>query len=174
MASALSGDQAARILDIAGIVVNRNTIPGDKNSADPSGIRLGTPWITQRGFNEKTTRELTDIMADVLLACAPYAVDTVRKGRARRAKIDFNLLNDAKLRVRKLAKTAGIDFEYEKSKYPHFYYIDDTSKSGAFELSGDRVRQVLDYATSADLSALKKGRSMTTRSQLPGASSAVC
>ena len=34
---ALSGDQAARILDIVGIVVNRNTIPGDKNSADPSG-----------------------------------------------------------------------------------------------------------------------------------------
>ena len=29
----LSGDQAARILDIVGVVVNRNTIPGDKNSA---------------------------------------------------------------------------------------------------------------------------------------------
>ncbi len=73
---ALTGDQAARILDIVGIVVNRNTIPGDKNSLDPSGIRLGTPWITQRGFKEKETRELTDIMADVLLACAPHAVDT--------------------------------------------------------------------------------------------------
>jgi glycine hydroxymethyltransferase len=163
----LSGDQAARILDIVGIVVNRNTIPGDKNSADPSGIRLGTPWITQRGFNEKTTRELTDIMADVILACAPYAVDTVRKGRARRAKIDFNILNDAKMRVRKLAKNAGIDYEYEKSKYPHFYYLDDTSKSGAFELSGERVRQVLDYATSADLSALKKGKSVTTSIATP-------
>ena len=46
----LSGDQAARILDIVGVVVNRNTIPGDKNSIDPSGIRMGTPWITQRGF----------------------------------------------------------------------------------------------------------------------------
>src|SRR5512147_3240166 len=105
----LSGDQAARILDIVGIVVNRNTIPGDRNSADPSGIRLGTPWITQRGFNEKMTRELTDIMADVLLACAPHAVDTVRKGRQRRAKVDFNVLNAAKVKVRKLAENAGID-----------------------------------------------------------------
>jgi len=96
----LTGDQAARILDIVGIVVNRNTIPGDKNSRDPSGIRLGTPWITQRGFREKETRELTDIMADVLLACAPHAVDTVRKGRQRRAKLDFNVLHDARLRVR--------------------------------------------------------------------------
>src|SRR5574339_823477 len=79
--TALSGDQAARILDLAGIVGNRNTIPGDKNSMDPSGLRLGTPWITQRGFNEKTTRQVADIMADVLLACAPHSEDTVRKGR---------------------------------------------------------------------------------------------
>src|SRR5512133_3589497 len=162
---ALSGDQAARILDLVGIVVNRNTIPGDKNSKDPSGIRLGTPWITQRGFNERTTRDLTDIMADVLLACAPHAVDTVRKGRQRRAKVDFSVLNDARLRVRKLAEKAGIDFKYKKSGYPHFYYIDDKLKAkdnAVFELSGSRVRQVLDYAASSDLSALKKKQSQPT------------
>jgi glycine hydroxymethyltransferase len=167
---ALSGDQAARILDIVGIVVNRNTIPGDKNSRDPSGIRLGTPWITQRGFDEKDTRELTDIMADVLLGCAPHAVDTVHKGRQRRAKIDFNLLNDAKLRVRKLAEKAGIDYKYKKSGYPHFYYLDDkikTKDDAVFELTGQRVRQVLDYAVSSDLSALKKGESQATRIATP-------
>ena len=166
----LSGDQAARILDIAGIVVNRNTIPGDKNSRDPSGIRLGTPWITQRGFKEKETRELTDIMADVLLACAPHAVDTVRKGRQRRAKIDFNVLNDAKLHVLRLAEKAGLDFKYKKSGYPHFYYIDDKIKAkdnAVFELTGRRVRQVLDYAVSSDLSALGKGQSQATTIATP-------
>jgi glycine hydroxymethyltransferase len=167
---ALSGDQAARILDIVGIVVNRNTIPGDKNSRDPSGIRLGTPWITQRGFDEKDTRELADIIADVLLACASYAVDTPRKGRQRHAKIDFNILNDAKLRVRKLAEKAGIDYQYQKSGYPHFYYIDDKIKAkddAVFALTGKRVRQVLDYATSSDLSALKPGQSQATRIATP-------
>jgi len=156
----LTGDQAARILDIVGIVVNRNTIPGDKNSADPSGIRMGTPWITQRGFTEKTSRELADIMADVLLACAPHAVDTPHKGRVKRAKLDFNVLNDAKLRVRKLASAAGIDFKFKKSGYPHFYFVDDKSTTGVFELSGQRVRQVLDYAVSCDMSLLKKGKSL--------------
>ena len=163
----LSGDQASRILDIVGVVVNRNTIPGDKNSMDPSGIRLGTPWITQRGFDEKKTRQLADIMSDVLLACAPHSVDTVKKGKQRRAKLDFNVLNTAKLKVRKLAESAGIDFKVEKSKYPHFYYIDDKSKSSVFELRGQRVSQVLDYATSSDLSALKKNKSMATTIATP-------
>ena len=163
----LSGDQASRILDIAGVVVNRNTIPGDKNALDPSGIRLGTPWITQRGFNEKMTRELADIMADVLLACAPHSVDTVKKGKQRRAKIDFNVLNVAKLRVRKLTEKAGIDFKYKKSGYPHYYFIDDKSTNGVFELSGQRVRQMLDFAVSSDLSALAKGKVQTTEISTP-------
>ena len=68
----LSGDKAARILDVVGIVVNRNTIPGDTNALDPSGIRLGTPWITQRGFDEEKSRHLADIIADVLLAATPH------------------------------------------------------------------------------------------------------
>jgi glycine hydroxymethyltransferase len=165
--SRLTGDQAARILDIAGVVVNRNTIPGDKNSVDPSGIRMGTPWITQRGFTEKTSRDLADVMADVLLACAPHSVDTPRHGRQRRAKLDFNVFNDAKLRVRKLAAAAGIDFKFKKSGYPHFYFIDDKSTSGAFELSGSRVRQMLDYAASSDLSFLKKGKSQETSIATP-------
>src|SRR5688500_1490325 len=166
----LSGDQAARILDIVGIVVNRNTIPGDKNSKDPSGIRLGTPWITQRGFKEKETRDLTDIMADVLLACAPHAADPGRHRRQRRAKLDFNVLNDARLHVRKLAEKAGIDFKYKKSGYPHFYYIDDKLKAkdnAVLELTGQRVRQVLDYAVSSDLSALTKGQSQATTIATP-------
>ena len=163
----LSGDQAARILDLVGIVVNRNTIPGDKNSADPSGVRLGTPWITQRGFNEAKTRQLADIMADVLLACAPHSVDTPRQGRVRRAKLDFETANTARLKVRKLAQAAGIDFAYKKSSYPHFYYIDDKSTTGAFNLTGPRVRQMLDYATSSDLTAVKRGKAQTTRIATP-------
>jgi glycine hydroxymethyltransferase len=106
-------------------------------------------------------------MADVLLACAPHSVDTPHKGRVRRAKLDFNVLNDAKLRVRKLAEKAGIDFKYKKSGYPHFYYIDDKSTSGVFELQGKRVRQVLDYAVSNDLSSFKKGQAQATSIATP-------
>ncbi len=171
--TSLSGDQAARILDLVGIVTNRNTIPGDKNSRDPSGIRLGTPWITQRGFDEAKTRQLGDIIADVLLAAAPHSVDTPHKGRVRRAKVPFNVLEDARNRVRQLAESAGIDFEASQHGYPHFYYLDDKPKQknghSTFEISGHRVRQVLDYVLSSDLSALEPGKSQPTRLVTPNA-----
>ena len=160
--TALSGDYASRILDIVGVVVNRNTIPGDKSAMDPSGIRLGTPWITQRGFDEAKSRQLADIIADVLLACQPFSVETVRKGKARRAKLDFNALNEAKIKIRDLALSAGIDFEPSEHGYPHFYYLDDKATSGVFDLKGTRVRQFLDYSVGTDLTALKPGSSAPT------------
>jgi glycine hydroxymethyltransferase len=163
----LSGDQAARILDLAGIVVNRNTIPGDKSTLAPSGIRLGTPWITQRGFDEEKSRQLADIIADVLLAAAPHSVLSARRKPQRRAKVDFNILEEAKLRVRSLAQAAGIDFEPTTHGYPHFYYIDDKATTGVFELTGGRVRQFLDYVLSSDLSALKPGKSQATKLVTP-------
>ncbi len=167
--TALSGDYASRILDIAGVALNRNTIPGDKSALDPSGIRLGTPWITQRGFDEARSRQLADVIADVLLACKPYSVETVRKGAARRAKIDFNVLNEAKTKIRDLALSVGMDFEPSEHGYPHFYYLDDKTTSGVFELKGPRVRQFLDYAVSSDLSALKPASAQATLLHAPGA-----
>ena len=165
--TSLSGDQAARILDLAGIVVNRNTIPGDKSAFDPSGIRLGTPWITQRGFDEEKSRQLADIIADVLLAAAPHAVPSAKGKTQRRAKVDFNVLNEACLRVRNLAQEAGIDFEPTMHGYPHFYFIDDQATTGVFDLTGERVRQFLDYTVASDLSALPPGKSQVTKMLTP-------
>lgn len=163
----LSGDQAARILDIAGIVVNRNTIPGDKNSLDPSGIRLGTPWITQRGFDEAKSAQLANLISDLLLACAPHSVDTVRKGKARRAKVDFKVFNDVKNKVRALAESSATDYSGDKHEYPHYYFVDDKASSGNYQLSGKRVRQFLDFLVHDDMSQLKIGSHMRTSASTP-------
>src|SRR5690606_10391035 len=104
----LSGDMAARILDLAGIVANRNTIPGDPSALRASGVRLGTPWITQRGFREAEIDRLGDIIADLLQACIPFSY-TGRKRAEPRAKVDFEALQRAKLAVRELADSVGID-----------------------------------------------------------------
>ncbi len=85
----LMGDVAARILDLAGIVLNRNTIPGDRSARNPSGIRLGTPWVTQRGFRTPEIKELAQLIARALEACSPYAF-AGRQGPVYRAKVNFD------------------------------------------------------------------------------------
>ena len=163
--TALSGDMAARILDLAGIVVNRNAIPGDRSALNPSGIRLGTPWITQRGFKEKESEELAEIIADVLHACIPYR-DRSAKRLSQRAKVDFSVLEQAKLRVRDLAEKAGIDFEISRHGYPHFYYIDDQPSDdgdwAALDISGDHASALLNIALTSDVEELKKGQAQST------------
>ncbi len=158
----LSGDMAARILDIAGIVVNRNTIPGDQSAANPSGIRLGTPWITQRGFVEKDCRELASVIADVLKGCTPYAL-AGRKHALPRAKIDFGLLNETKIHVRDLAQRMGIDNDVTTHGYPHFYYLDDPNPEAPYarlSVSGPDAVALLRWATSARPGELAPGASM--------------
>jgi glycine hydroxymethyltransferase len=165
----LSGDMASRILDIAGIVVNRNTIPGDESALDPSGIRMGTPWITQRGFKETETRQLADIIADILLATKPHSRVGIG-AKIRRAKVDFEVLEHGKVRVRDLALAAGIDFIPTNHGYPHFYYIDEKpiqKEWTVLNLSGDRVRFFLDLALGSDVEALQFGQSQATLVKLP-------
>jgi glycine hydroxymethyltransferase len=167
--TALSGDMASRILDIAGIVVNRNTIPGDKDASDPSGIRMGTPWVTQRGFKEAEMKQLANIIADILFSTKPHG-RMGANGTLRRAKVDFHTLEDAKIKVRNLAQSAGIDFKATKHTYPHFYYIDDKTKNGdwsVLELKGERVRLFLNEALSSDIEVLKTGDSQPTRIYTP-------
>jgi glycine hydroxymethyltransferase len=69
----LTGKLAARVLDSAGIVCNRNVIPGDRDGADAHGVRLGTPWVTQRGMGRGEMDALAEVVAQVLFALASCA-----------------------------------------------------------------------------------------------------
>jgi glycine hydroxymethyltransferase len=54
-------------LDVAGITLNKNTIPAEPNSPYyPSGVRLGTPFVTVRGMKEREMEKISDWIADVM------------------------------------------------------------------------------------------------------------
>ena len=48
----LTGSKVEYILESISITANKNTCPGDKSALSPSGIRLGAPALTSRGFKE--------------------------------------------------------------------------------------------------------------------------
>lgn len=167
--TSLSGDMAARILDLLGIVVNRQTIPGDTSALRPSGIRLGSPWLTQRGADIDTVNALADIIADVLLACKPFSYTGKH---ATRTKIDFELFQNARQAVRDLVDSLGIDTDAIADGYPHFYYIDDEYPSGwnSFAIKGKRATSFLDIAATSNIQALQNGEKQATNFLAPDGS----
>jgi len=49
----IDGARAERVLELALLATNKNTVPGDKSALSPSGIRMGVPALTSRGFVEE-------------------------------------------------------------------------------------------------------------------------
>ncbi len=63
----MSGKDAERILEEVGITTNKNMIPGDKRSPFvTSGIRVGTPAMTTRGFQEEQAQQVATLIAKTL------------------------------------------------------------------------------------------------------------
>jgi glycine hydroxymethyltransferase len=63
----INGKQAEQALERAGITVNKNVIPFDKNPPmTPSGIRIGTPALTTRGMKEGEMEAIGDWITQVL------------------------------------------------------------------------------------------------------------
>jgi len=63
----VTGKEAQQALERVGIVANRNTIPFDQRPpAEASGIRLGTPAVTTRGFGKDEMKQITSLIVKVI------------------------------------------------------------------------------------------------------------
>ena len=52
----LTGSKLEKACDAVHITLNKNTIIGDKSAMTPGGVRIGTPAVTTRGYNETDMR----------------------------------------------------------------------------------------------------------------------
>jgi glycine hydroxymethyltransferase len=85
----LTGRQAESALLDAGIVTNRNSVPADPNGAwYTSGIRLGTPALTTRGFGADEFDRTAELIVDVLSDTTPTATRDGAPSKARYATTD--------------------------------------------------------------------------------------
>jgi glycine hydroxymethyltransferase len=80
----ITGKDAQTLLESANITTNKNMLPYDSNKpAIASGIRLGSPALTTRGFNEEDFRETANIIADLLDSKGSDAGLTDAKNRVK-------------------------------------------------------------------------------------------
>ena len=80
----LTGRQAESALLDSGIVTNRNSVPNDPNGAwYTSGVRIGTPALTSRGFGAAEFDRVAELITGVLKATAPAATAAGTPGKAK-------------------------------------------------------------------------------------------
>ena len=161
----LKGEIAARILDLAGIVVNKNTIPGDEDASEASGIRLGTPWLTQRGMGEAEMDKIAELIHRIIVNIKPFTYLGLT-GPLWRGKIDLDILEEVKLEVEELARGAKVEIPAQDIGYPHYYFLRETSNvkreasdMGLLEVIGERAMPFLQQVSTNDVSKLRPGES---------------
>jgi len=59
----VDGSRVERVLELAHIAANKNTVPGDVSAMVPGGLRMGTPALTTRGFVEADFEKVADLVA---------------------------------------------------------------------------------------------------------------
>lgn len=98
-AKGITGKDAERVLDDIGITVNKNTIPFDQESPFvTSGIRLGTPAVTTRGYTEEDMETIAGLIDEALTAAVQGNLDEVSaslKERVRELSSSYPLYRGA-------------------------------------------------------------------------------
>ena len=91
----ITGKDAEEALDIAGITVNKNTIPFDPNPPlVSSGIRIGTPSITTRGMKETEMTTIAELIVDALKHTTDEAYLEKIRTRVRELTSAFPIYSD--------------------------------------------------------------------------------
>jgi len=100
----LDGEIASRLLELVGVVVNKNVLPGDLTAGQASGIRMGMPWLTQRGITREQIGELARIVKLVLSRVHTCTVWVPGGERRCRGRVPAEVLAEARERVRAIVE----------------------------------------------------------------------
>jgi glycine hydroxymethyltransferase len=162
----LTGEIASRILDLCGIVVNKNSLPGDKNPVHPTGIRLGTVWATQIGMSRREMDELASLIVDVLQNIEPFFY-TGSSHPIGRGKIAMEVMERTKVMVGRLLGEKNGLLEARNGYLMHSHYgleesvheraLFDMGDMCLLRIGGERSFSFLQDVVSVDLSPLKDG-----------------
>ncbi len=160
--SPLRGEPAVRILDLAGIVANKNTIPGDTQTALAMGIRLGSPWLTQRGFGPAEMDAVAGLIHRVVTNIRPFSY-TGLSGELPRGKIDASVLAEVRAYVdretgkqgdKEMGKHGDTEGTAKREEISSLGVLGDLR---VLVVKGERAEPALNQIVTCDVAALTAG-----------------
>jgi glycine hydroxymethyltransferase len=112
----ISGSKFEKIAEMCGVSLNKNTIPADRSALNPNGIRIGTPAMTSRGFNETDFKLTAMWLSNILYICI-----TIQSVSESKKMIDFNKNVQTQIKhINKLKRTISdhcLDFWLPKALF---------------------------------------------------------
>lgn len=116
----ITGEIASRLLDMLGLTCNKNTIMGDTSATQPSGLRFGTVWVTQRGLGPEHMQRIAKVVLRVLRATHAFEY-VYASGPVGRGKLELDLWEDARQEIAALAAEAADPSPGDgaTASYPH-------------------------------------------------------
>jgi len=106
-------------LGVAGITVNKNTIPTEPMSPFyPSGVRLGTPALTSRGMKEKEMKKIAQWISSVIDEVKPYHMPTGKDDKSKEERKDILSRFHKEIIKNKKLKQISVEIKALCSKFP--------------------------------------------------------
>ena len=156
----LLGEIVVRILELCGIVANKNTLPGDSVTAQARGVRLGTPWVTQRGMGPAEMELIADCIQRIIAAIQPFTYPGLT-GSLPRGKIELDVLEAVKRDVADLASRFVTGSKHLETGYPHHFIMParEQEQPGrrVLLISGWRALAFMQQVTTNDCASLSPG-----------------
>jgi len=101
----LDGARVEAVLERINIACNKNSIPGDKSALTPCGIRIGTPAMTSRGFNQADFERVAEYIDETVKLCKeiqaglPKEANKLKDFKAKVASGDVARINELKKEI---------------------------------------------------------------------------
>jgi len=152
------GEIVVRVMELAGLVANKNTVPGDEVTALARGVRLGTPWVTQRGMGPAEMDKIASAIHTIVTNIEPFTYEGLI-GTLPRGKLPLDVLEQVKRDVAELAAATEAETESAGSVYPHYFIMDEKRAQGdgreVLKIWGERALPFMGQVCTADIAGLE-------------------
>ena len=146
----VDGEIASRLLELAGVVVNKNTLPGDEVAGESSAIRMGMPWATQRGINRDQIDTLADVIHLVLSHVHTTRVWVPGNAQRCRGRIDPEVIRRARAMTDAIVDALGAE---PVAATPTSLNV-ETATTACLVVRGDKARAGLQQILTCNIGEL--------------------